>query len=432
MAIHKMSTTPQWKVRKEEKARMEAAALTALAQHRERSREVHRQEVLRRATEGHRDLRAPRDSLELEVARLTAPGEQKRNRRAFLRLLLLVDTRAPRLLEIRDDQNARSYVAALLRVAGLYQHWLRPPEEWRPPCRRPARQFADLVRHLLATYPVSPVMDRVFFAAEDRVQPGWFRHVAQGGNLRTAPELPTPLTKKMAHRVMEAPEELTFLQALRWRQVRGVEGSPRLARTIALSDLGEGFFPTLLEEWWESVFRWLADQPMLDPVQVAPMLHYLDHRKRQDRTFSMKGRSANAVLELTTEWTRARDRCRQSRVFVPSGIAPEEWLHETAPGGPVWGVSEILSLRGLGAEGRSMGHCVFTYADSIRRRRSSIWSVHRWGSTGVVRALTLEVYNGSRKLVQARGRFNRDPEPEERLILVEWCRAHGLRIELEH
>ena len=373
----------------------------------------------------------PADSLAAEVVRLMEPRDREADRPAFRRLLLAAEARAPRLLEARDTEGSRIFLRALAPVAALRRHWVRDPESWRAQSHSPCRQFAGLLRHLLATYPVSAVMDRVFLDETDRIQPLWFVHVAQGGNLRTAPGMPVPLTKMMAHCALNAPGDLTFLQAVRWGQVIGTGGSCRLARVVAGSALGTEFSRPRLEEWWGGVFRWLGEQPMLDPEQVVLMLNYLEHRKAADPEFTMKGRSANAVLQLAADRQRALHRHAVCRVFQPSEVAPSEWLHDTPDDARPWSMTEILTLKDLGAEGQAMGHCVFTYAGSIRCRRSSIWSLRQWEEWGPARKLTLEVSNRARKVVQVRGRFNRDPTPEERQVMTTWAAAHNLRVDLD-
>ncbi|TVQ18001.1 MAG: hypothetical protein EA382_18230, partial [Spirochaetaceae bacterium] len=92
----------------------------------------------------------------------------------------------------------------------------------------------------------------------------------------------------------------------------------------------------------------------------------------------------------------------------------------------VWRIVELLSSKELEEEGRSLGHCVATYASSCQRHASSIWSVRRESATGVTRLLTVEVDMKRKEIVQIRGLRNRLPEANEMTIVNRWTRANGL------
>jgi hypothetical protein len=89
-------------------------------------------------------------------------------------------------------------------------------------------------------------------------------------------------------------------------------------------------------------------------------------------------------------------------------------------------VNEILDSRALVEEGRAMRHCVATYQGSILRGKCSIWSlqVNRYGDWE--RALTIELENASRTVVQCRGKCNRYPTAEERHVLARWAAERSL------
>jgi hypothetical protein len=71
-----------------------------------------------------------------------------------------------------------------------------------------------------------------------------------------------------------------------------------------------------------------------------------------------------------------------------------------------------------------MRHCVSCYATDIKEGRSSIWSLRCDGA----RALTVEVANGMRRVVQARGKCNRNPKPLELGLLHRWALANELEL----
>ena len=76
-----------------------------------------------------------------------------------------------------------------------------------------------------------------------------------------------------------------------------------------------------------------------------------------------------------------------------------------------------------------MSHCVYTYAAVVRQGRSSIWSLRVSEPGGELeRALTVEVHNATRRVVQARGRHNRSWTADERVVLKRWAEEHSLRL----
>ena len=91
--------------------------------------------------------------------------------------------------------------------------------------------------------------------------------------------------------------------------------------------------------------------------------------------------------------------------WKPSGIAP--LVHQVGEGADrrVYETSELICTGELQEEGAAMRHCVATYWDLCATGQSSIWSMTVEDASGrVERLLTLEVRNGERMIVQARGR----------------------------
>jgi len=158
-----------------------------------------------------------------------------------------------------------------------------------------------------------------------------------------------------------------------------------------------------------------------------------------DRAFSMKGRSPDALQRLVDAWHERLNAARDApdapppgprKRFRPSGLAPRHW-ERAGPDGAVWTVEELPDSHALEAEGRAMQHCVADYSGLVLRGLSSIWSVRfREGEGEPCRALTLEVRNSGRTVVQARGRRNRPPNPTEKDLLRFWAREHGLRLDI--
>ncbi len=342
-----------------------------------------------------------------------------------------------------------TYPEAIAMLAAYAPWWLRPVEQWKPRTHNVTRQFASLVRHLFAQYDdVPPFFDAVWF-----VEPGkeaakrrqWYLHVGMGQSIRDCP-LPIPLTKKMAHHFMQAPNDLTVDQAIRWGQVHGLGGDEHLARAILGTRLGESFEH---DDFWTTVIRWFVSHPMLDRAHVGPIVDYLNNQRFvPDRVapapgqpavarppqpnLSMKGRTPDGLLARVEQWHRqlAKDNRVQVQQWKPTGIPGFDFREGSQENHTVkhWTIHELLSSKALLAEGRQMKHCVGSYAWSCARGSCSIWTMELQSREGFSKAITIEVNNGARLICQARGKLNRLPTEKERSIMQRWAETAGLRL----
>ena len=345
-------------------------------------------------------------------------------------------------------QAGNTWTDALVALAHHWRDWIRPVEDWRPRTHNTRRQFASLARHLLAEYPVPIFMDSVWFmgsgAAALRRQ-HWYTHVASGHNLRTA-DVPIPLTKRMAHHFMLAPDHFTVDQALRWGQTLGLGGNFRLAEAIAATRLAEHFEH---DDFWITVIRFFVENPMLDLAHVGPIIDYLQDQRFEQReefqaagviqrlpppqpNLTMKGRSPEALLRQVERWHHqlAHERVDLKAQWPLSGINGFDWIEgrEGTPSLRRWTIRELLTSRALVAEGRAMQHCVATYVRSCSRRVTSIWSLEMENHEGSQRVLTVEVRLPHKIICQARGKRNVLPDEKSRSILRRWAGQEGLRL----
>ena len=337
--------------------------------------------------------------------------------------------------------SGNSIVEAMGMLVCHRAAWIRPVEQWRPKSHNPRRQFTSLARHLLATYEVPPLMDAAWFQEDQAVaqqQQAWFRHVGDGGNIRTA-DIPVALSKKMAHCFSLAPDELPIESALRWGQVVGQGGSEALARAVIGSRLGTSFEH---EEFWESVIKFLVNNPMVDPALVGPVIDFIHNVKYEPReivrpggtveragpaqpNFGVKGRSLGKLLGQMHAWHEelgrdlagdedsgfGRGRRRLVR-WGPSGLRSLAVREENPQTGEatMWTVQELLSNRELASEGRAMHHCVASYARNCRKGEASIWSLQAVsGEQPREPVMTIAVDVHRRSVTQVRGRYNMAP-----------------------
>tara|TARA_Y100000588_G_scaffold395242_1_gene521735 strand:- start:12000 stop:13196 length:1197 start_codon:yes stop_codon:yes gene_type:complete len=315
-----------------------------------------------------------------------------------------------------------------------------------------------LARHLLATYDVPFLMDAACFhhnATQARQQQGWFRHIGDGQNIRTA-DTPVRLTKMMAHCFSHAPDGLPIERALRWGQVVGQGGSESLARAVMSSRLGATFEH---EDFWETVITFSVNNPMIDPSLVDPIIDFIHNTKYIPReivlpggqtrrvgprqpNFSVKGRSVEKLLEQMEEWhddvgleIAAEEDLGQGRkdpvVWDRSWIRPLRIQEEVPQTGEVltWNVQELTSSRELITEGRQMKHCAAPYAKNCRSGKASIWSLNVIDENKERHSvMTVAVDVKGKAVTQVRGRFNIAPVGKARSAKQQTLNAAYLRL----
>ena len=351
------------------------------------------------------------------------------------------------LLRVHDETyllNGAAYVQAVLRLGQRYAQWVLQPDDWRARSHNASRQLASLSRHLLACYPVPAFMDAAWTTdnkADARRHQAWFIHIGRGENIRTADDLPVPLTKLMAHHVLLAPGECSIPQALRWGQLAGTGVPERIAHAMLGSRIGGHFADPAQEAFWLSVFQFFARHPMLDPHQVGPVIDYLHHQKfvpvgpvNVGGTFvqrgpaqpglSMKGRTPETLVAQVIAWHR---QLRRSRVtgadvtWASCGIDGYDRL-EGEPGNQRrFSVTELLSGAELRAEGAVMKHCVGTYTWSCQSGRTAIYSLRHEDRDGLRHLATIEVDVRTRQITQARTKHNAATTQLDQRIMSAWA-----------
>ena len=398
-----------------------------------------------------------------------AKHEPQLNRTALANTIKLLSKRRSKFIGTAITQRSSSSsdcstLIALARVVQYRDHWVRPLEQWKPRSKSARRQFASLLQHLFAKYEPMPAFFQQVWGSNSRSMAryrGLYVRVAHGENLRKC-RLPLTYTRRMAHWFMRAPDSFSVPQAIRFGQVIGLGGDERLASTIAATRLSDNFTHN---EFWVTVIRWLVDQPLLDPVQVGPIIDYIHFQRfvpeqilaglnrriddadlaaigARQPNFSMRGRTAATLLRQVNRWHQglASNNRQQVCAWIPSGISPfslieggEVRAHQSASPnleGNVkhWIIRELLSSAALVAEGRRLNHCVASYASSCRQRYSSIWTMEVESFSGVKKLLTIEVHLKTRTIVQIRGKSNRLPTEKEKRLICRWATNARLKM----
>jgi hypothetical protein len=351
-------------------------------------------------------------------------GARYRARKAPVEALFAAVEERSRILE--QIPNSQGIVAFLLRVAMLADRFVRPPEAWTPIESNTRAQLGDLMQHLFARYRTPRFFEHTWWPRRRRqhdwVGFSWFVHVGAGHSIRTAPHLPTTITRAAAHNMMHAPAKLTPLQALRFGQVRAVGAPTSIATAVLRTQAAEDFANDAM---WLLLFRKMGECPELEPHGVGPLVDYVRHASQQE-DFRLNGRT---IPSLTRAMERWHAELRDARRFTEAsrfaswprleGVEPMEVEREEG----TWRIEELCSGRALFEEGRRMHHCVLMYAGMCMSRMTSIWSLQ-----GPDERSTIRIDLHTKKIVEARTFANEPISREAHRFLSVWAAQNDLEL----
>jgi len=370
------------------------------------------------------DSRHPRSD-KIDASILARLGGKEYYRPRVETLTGLLTDRAPRLLR---EENA----LVLNRV--VRQNWIRPPDNWRPRGKGRRALLRSLADHLIARYPVPEFVCRAFFdpnIADEKVCKAapLFAALARGesvGHCIESSIIVPPMTRRMRHMFLQSPPDMPLVQAVLRALVLGYGGDASLAAALLNARIFNNRCPKL---FWADAVHWFCRQPCIELKEIQPLIDYMGHRHKRDRTFNFRGRTLKAMMRGMNEWHQdlALERRLFGLVFKPSGLTPGLWTVRPPTGGDsappdTWKMREILSSNRLVVEGRSMDHCVADYAEQIVSNECSIWSLQ---CNGRLR-LTVEVDTKKREVAQARGKGNRMPKKREKAMIRHWATENTL------
>jgi len=335
------------------------------------------------------------------------------------------------------------WVNALYALSLNKKDWIRDLKDWTPlKTRQVKKQFGHLVRFLFAKFDVPVFMDKAFYTNHQQ-NIRWFIWIGSGYNIRNASGLPFPLTKKMAHHFLQAPNDSSITEAFRWGQVLGMGGDALLARNLVATKLGEA---TEHEGFWKTVIAFFIKNPMLDSAQIAPIIDYILHQKFQNArlfrngiyinqappnpNWSIKGRTATSLLRVVNEWHSQINRIgnfSNDTSWLAYPIKDFTYKEGSEHDYKTYRIQQLVNYHALRIEGGTMRHCVASYIYSCLRGSCSIWSLSVEGMNGNIEKLVTIELTRNKVIVQARKKHNALPKPKDKQIIQRWCTMEGLQ-----
>lgn len=339
----------------------------------------------------------------------------------------VIAKKAPKLL---DDESYQGIVDTISKM-----DLVRPVAEWKPKGKGKQTLLASLASHVLAEYSIPKFLWNSFWEEDWASISVAISAIAKGksfAKLCKEGSFPVPLNKKQCHQLLQSSASDGFISAVRRVQIQTHGGEPRLHSIWMKETVGQRVCGQEQEAFWDTVIAWFCKHPMLDPSQIKPLIDFIGNRHEIDETFSMKGRSPMAMIRAMEVWHEElhKQKIFRQHNYSPSGFRSGQWEYKvrtkTGHQHKEWKIKEILTSKELHEEGKAHSHCVASYGRSISNGLTSIWSMTCNGE----RMITIEVRNSSKRIVQARGRYNRVTTNEEFKIISSWAQENNLDISI--
>ena len=342
----------------------------------------------------------------------------------------------------KEQSIYSSMYSYILFIRAFSPFWIRPISSWQAPEGNDRKKsLISLLDHLFVKYPVPDVFYSHWLEDSLHVSSSlkWaciFILIGQGASLtRAAKVFKWHMPGKFIHYLYTTPAGYSINEACTRAEVLRLGGSDTEFRRLRechgyVLDTTDNIYHDGLNQvrstamsFWRSTVSWLirhrdALNDQMSRHILVWALHMHSEAEQRGTEFSWRGRSLARVHELAQEYSSGLARpIRQTpetlkQVWPSKGL---DWQYQDKHKRK-WSICEITSAQELYAEGRSMRHCVASYINSCINQSAAVFSLSLDG----IRKLTIGINPVSRKVMQAKGEYNRDATHEEDLIIKKW------------
>lgn len=311
-------------------------------------------------------------------------------------------------------------VEVLHNISSLGNRIVRKIEDWERKSLHKEEQLRSLIRHCFAIYETPRFLESSFFGAEKKYML-WYVQLGKGKSVKELSQMPVNLTSKMAHEFRNAPAYFLVDEALRYAQAIGYGASSEKAKMIAFSRLS--IIRANEEVFWVSVVHFFVRQENLKKDEFDLVIDYITFKYREDKSFSMKNRTLDALVNSTREWHRTVYENEKEEVLYwkSSGIKPL-YVEEIEDGKKViYKTIELLNSMQLYDEGFEMQHCVGEYDHDCKVKNCTIFSLQKIvEGASIKRLATIEVRLPEYEIAQAKAKFNDVPDKKSFELIDTW------------
>jgi PcfJ-like protein len=317
--------------------------------------------------------------------------------------------------------SGEAYIQVLYNMVQFRACWKQDLFKWKPIAKQAAAQVKELATYLFCKYKIPDFLYQGLYATKNMQYLQWLVHLGDGGKVKEMKNIPIPFTQKMGHYFLQAPTKFSIAEALRWAQVKGLNGEDRLAERIAYSWMGTKTYDN--EDFWESFIRLIVNGGMFNLNKLTELIDYVREEKRANSNYSLKGRTLQSLFRQSDVWHSRFSNSRTNQVWKPCGIEG----YRVEKKAEVVVLEELTESGKLTEEGKTMKHCVGSYAFYCAKGKSAIFSLRKY-SGGILLDImaTIEVNLQLQRIVQAKAKMNKPISEEAKKYMEAWAMHEGL------
>ncbi len=366
-------------------------------------------------------------------------------RPACARLLNKLETESRILFELHPTEFA--VIPAVMRLCAYEAMWLRKPEEWQPnPNDEALEQWADLLRHLLAQFPVPGFLDAAWQikGTLNHFERDCWCALGYGRSVKKVAGFPESVSSRVLHLALTSGEGLSLTSAIWHAQLKYLDATPALQSAVMASRVPHELSNHAL--WVRVIAKFAAGANDMSGqfALVADTLTAIKAHRGSDQVeqllrlplpslirhgirFVTQLLQANGHLLTEDQVRHSAERAELSRLAAASWVPMLGSVRLLG----AWSVEELCNLDALKAEGRAMNHCVAGYAHRCKSGTSAIFSLrnHLTDAEGVTQGksyATIEVHPRTRQVVQVRAFRNKPASNSIMNKIQEWAAMRGL------
>jgi len=349
-----------------------------------------------------------------------------------------------RISKLFEHQNS---INLILNVLKYKKYWKRDLTSWKPKTYNREKAEVELIQHLFEKYSVPTFLYNFWLENDDidqkfqnqnrysyirKIDNDLYRklliELGEGISLR---KIQTPIfidkleiTKKFAYYFNQVPKNyISIDQASLFCVLKICHVPDNLIPFIVESDKIQNLLQNY--NFWKEIWAYFANNPMINPVQLGPIIDYVYNLKFIERVdYKINHRNPLNLLIAIDEWhQKLAERDIQKVYWKGFDIKNYEPLKENPNSLETFTITQIKSSINLKLEGKELRHCVFSYLNSCVKEQTSIWSYKEFG----VRTLTIALApNGN--ITQVRGKCNRVMNLSERKNILKWVSKNNLKL----
>lgn len=317
-------------------------------------------------------------------------------------------------------------IQILHNISGFGNKLVRPIKDWQNKFFVHTEQVSSLIQHCFAAYETPKFMESAF-RNQNNLHMLWYVQLGSGKSVKSLSSLPVHLTSKMAYIFRTVPEHFSVNRALRYAQAKGLGATDKAADVIAASDLM--IIKPEHEAFWYTVVQFFVKVECLSSDEIDHIVEYLEVKYSENKAFSMKGRTFNALLNQANQWHRKKH-FENAKVlnWKASGI-PALYVEEEVDGMKiVYKTIEIQNSFELYKEGEEMRHCVADYDEDCYEYQSAIFSLQKEVlGQPAERLATIEVGLPDLNIVQAKAKYNEEPCMKTVEMIDNWINSSTIK-----